>query len=131
VTETRIRWEDEPPASGDVYLIASTGYIGTVKEPAFKIYTPDELHDNWLLSVRLLAGGQFFRADDRAILKAEAERWLRVFVSSLGAVFPAVHTEGPKRMTGRKLVRTCSCGKPWPCPEDLTLPAPGPATGME
>jgi hypothetical protein len=28
---------------------------------------------------------------------------------------PSDHLEMPKRMTGRRLVRTCSCGKPWPC----------------
>lgn len=28
---------------------------------------------------------------------------------------PSDHAEMPKRMTGRRLVRTCSCGKPWPC----------------
>ena len=28
---------------------------------------------------------------------------------------PSDHAEMPKRMTGRKVVRTCSCGKPWPC----------------
>ena len=28
---------------------------------------------------------------------------------------PSDHAEMPHRMTGRKVVRTCSCGKPWPC----------------
>lgn len=28
---------------------------------------------------------------------------------------PSDHAEMPKRMVGRRLVRTCSCGKPWPC----------------
>lgn len=28
---------------------------------------------------------------------------------------PSDHAEMPKRMTGRRVVRTCSCGKPWPC----------------
>ena len=28
---------------------------------------------------------------------------------------PSDHLEMPKRMVGRRLVRTCSCGKPWPC----------------
>ena len=30
---------------------------------------------------------------------------------------PSDHAEMPHRMIGRKLVRTCSCGKPWPCEE--------------
>ena len=28
---------------------------------------------------------------------------------------PSDHAEMPHRMVGRTLVRTCSCGKPWPC----------------
>ena len=28
---------------------------------------------------------------------------------------PSGHAEMPKRVVGRRLVRTCSCGKPWPC----------------
>ena len=28
---------------------------------------------------------------------------------------PSDHAEMPKRMVGRRLVRSCSCGKPWPC----------------
>ena len=28
---------------------------------------------------------------------------------------PSDHLEMPKRMVGRRLVRACSCGKPWPC----------------
>src|SRR5450755_867047 len=83
----RIRWQDKPPVSGDVYLLASNGYVGTSKEPAFKIYRPDELHDNWLLSVRLTAGAKFAYADTPDKLKAEAEQWLDRFVSSLGASF--------------------------------------------
>lgn len=30
---------------------------------------------------------------------------------------PSDHAEMPHRMTGRRLVRTCSCGKPYPCEE--------------
>ena len=35
----------------------------------------------------------------------------------MGTVLPSPsdHAEMPHRMVGRKLVRTCSCGKPWPC----------------
>ena len=28
---------------------------------------------------------------------------------------PSDHAEMPHRMIGRRLFRTCSCGKPWPC----------------
>ncbi len=28
---------------------------------------------------------------------------------------PSDHAEMPHRVVGRTLVRTCSCGKPWPC----------------
>ena len=32
-----------------------------------------------------------------------------------GLPSPSDHLEMPKRMVGRRLVRTCSCSKPWPC----------------
>lgn len=91
MTETkrkRIRWDDQAPRNGDVYIVAHIGYAGTIQEPAFMIYTPDEMHASWLLSARLVPGSQFFYADTPEDLKAEAERWLERFVSSLGAVFP-------------------------------------------
>lgn len=28
---------------------------------------------------------------------------------------PSDHLKMPKRLVGRQIVRTCSCGKPWPC----------------
>lgn len=86
-TTARIRWEDEPTGDGDVYVIASKGYAGAIEEPAFRIYRPDEVHDNWLLSVRLTGGSKFFYGTSSDELKAEAERWLERFVSSIGAVF--------------------------------------------
>jgi len=89
MTETdRIRWEDKTPGNGDVYRIAHLGYIGTVEGAAFIIYTPDEMHADWLLSVRLVPGGTFFYDVSAEALKAEAEEWLAGFVSSLGAIFP-------------------------------------------
>ena len=30
---------------------------------------------------------------------------------------PSDHAEMPKRLVGRRIVRSCSCGKPWPCEE--------------
>src|SRR5208282_4945803 len=88
MTETRIRWEDKTPGSGDVYNVAHIGHVGTVLGAAFIIYTPDQLHANWLLSVRLIPGSTFLYADSPDELKAEAECWLERFVSSLGASFP-------------------------------------------
>ncbi len=87
-TTARIRWNDETPGNGDVYNVAHTGYVGTVDEAAFIIYTPDTMHADWLLSVRLVPGGQFLYDDSPEKLKDEAERWLERFVASLGAVFP-------------------------------------------
>lgn len=84
---TRIRWEDKTPASGDVYNVASIGYVGTVEESAFIIYTPDEAHAGWLLSVRLTPGSRFFYGASQDELKDRAERWLEEFTASLGAVF--------------------------------------------
>ncbi len=87
MTTTRIRWDDKTPGNGDVYNVASIGYAGTVEEAAFIIYTPDDLHADWLLSVRLIPGSTFLYADTPGELKAEAERWLTGFVTSLGASF--------------------------------------------
>lgn len=90
MTETagRIRWEDKTPGNGDVYNVASVGYVGTRPESAFIIYTPDELHAGWLLSVRLTPGSQFFYAASRDELKDRAGRWLEEFTASIGAAFP-------------------------------------------
>ena len=87
-TTTRIRWHDKTPGNSDVYNIAHIGYVGTVEESAFIIYTPDTMHADWLLSVRLIPGSTFLYADTPGELKAEAERWLEEFVASLGAIFP-------------------------------------------
>lgn len=91
----RIRWQDKEPGNGDVYHVASIGFAGTAEEAAFIIYTPDELHAGWLLSVRLVPGGLFLYAGTPDELKVKAERWLERFVSSLGAVFPDEAYEFP------------------------------------
>ena len=88
MTETRIRWQDKTPGNGDVYNVACTGYVGTVEGAAFIIYTPDTMHADWLLSVRLVPGSTFLYGGTPDELKAEAERWLAGFITSLGAVFP-------------------------------------------
>jgi len=81
-TTARIRWQDDG-LSGN-----HAGYVGTLAGPAFRIYSPDAAHDDWLLSVRVAAGSEFIYDDGPEKLKDEAERWLERFVSSLGAVFP-------------------------------------------
>lgn len=85
VTETnRIRWDDGPEPA-----VVWSGYVGTLLTPAFKIYGPDERAHNWLLAVQFgPEGSLFFYADDPDESKAQAERWLEEFISSLGAVFP-------------------------------------------
>lgn len=80
MTEPRIRWEEA--LDGE-----TIGYIGTLPLPAFRIYSPDAAHGNWLLSIRLAPGNEFVYGASMDELKAEAERWLAGFVSSLGAVF--------------------------------------------
>jgi hypothetical protein len=77
----RIRWE---PAG----LLGCEGYVGTFTEPAFGIYGPDGANESWLLAIGLAAGTGFIYGSSSGELKAEAERWLEEFVSSLGAIFP-------------------------------------------
>ena len=88
-TSARIRWEDKIPGNNDVYNVASIGYVGTVEESAFIIYTPDEAHAGWLLSVRLVPGSKFIYGASPEEMKSKAERWLKEFVTSLGTAFPA------------------------------------------
>lgn len=112
MTETkRIRWE--PTVHGGF-----VGHVGTLEPWVFQVFkASDHPGDNrWMLTAQLPGAVAEYRpGDDPDELKAEAERWLAEFVSSLGAIFPPGHIEGPKRMAGREMVRTCSCGKPWPC----------------
>jgi hypothetical protein len=79
----RIRWSDDL-ADARHFI----GHVGTVAEPAFKLYGPIDGSDRWLLSIRLRSAVEFVYRDDPDELKADAERLLSEFVSSLGAVFP-------------------------------------------
>ena len=83
MTETRIRWSDEPGET--------LGHVGTFGRPVFRIWPPDEEGDRILL-VYLAGDGQHMYHDDTAhaleALKTKAEGLLSEFVSSLGAVFP-------------------------------------------
>jgi hypothetical protein len=79
----RIRWSDDL-ADARHFI----GHVGTVAEPAFKLYGPIDGSDRWLLSIRLRSAVEFVYRDDPDELKADAERLLAEFVSSLGAIFP-------------------------------------------
>ena len=74
----RIRWERD----------GTEGYVGTVASRVFALWPPEEDDGEWLLTTALtgMEGERRYGAPDE--LKAEAERWLERFVSSLGAVFP-------------------------------------------
>jgi hypothetical protein len=87
MTETeRIRWSEEIPGQ-------FTGYTGTLRYPSlFHIYRPyRDCDDIWVLTSRL-PGMERERysgndGDGPEELKAEADRWLVRFATSLGASF--------------------------------------------
>ena len=92
MTETRIRWSDAPET------VEVIGWVGTMASHVFTIWPPEEDGENggeYLLTGRLPDhhGTRFYGTRDE--LKAEAERWLERFVSSLGAVFPDEAYEFP------------------------------------
>ena len=80
----RIRWE-----AGQFGNLV--GYAGTVESWVFQVWhISDDEDSHWSL-ISSLPDAQNWNAadpDDPEPLKAEAERWLTEFVSSLGAVFP-------------------------------------------
>ena len=81
-TAARIRWE--PAAGGGAF-----GYVGTRGTALFKVWQPREgigTAQPWAIKSDWMAGYATGAAPDT--LKAEAERWLEEFTSSLGAVFP-------------------------------------------
>jgi hypothetical protein len=79
----RIRWTEADDETGPV-----TGHVGTLGHPAFVIWPPLSDGDDWRLACGLsnLAMERIFRPSAEE-LKAEAERWLEEFVSSLDASF--------------------------------------------
>lgn len=85
MTETRIRWQDDVLGSGE-----ADGFTGTLAHPAFAIWKPPQAGGEWVLTSNL-PGQEHDRSFDVAPdkLKAEAERWLAEFITSLGATFPA------------------------------------------
>lgn len=78
---TRIWW-----GSGDGASLI--GRVGTLEENAFLIVPPGIASEWALLSSLPGIDRKRGHADDPDTLKAEAERWLEEFVSSLGAIFP-------------------------------------------
>jgi|SRR5579859_3407133 len=74
----RIRWE---PVEGGM-----DGYVGAVVPPPFTIHCANLSYADWMLTAEL--PGDAVSGNDLDELKAEAERWLERFVSSLGAIFP-------------------------------------------
>lgn len=95
----RIRWK--PTRYGGV-----TGHIGTLEPWLFQVFQSNCDHGDvvlgeWELTSQLPAprARQHGHSHDPDTLKAEAERWLAEFVSSLGAIFPP----GP-------VVSRCECG---------------------
>ncbi len=88
----RIRWEGRPEISSAAYL----GYVGTLDPDLFRIYAPDDRDDDWILA-SMLPGQSSLRhySDNPDAPKAEAEKWLAEFTSSLGAIFPEDAYEFP------------------------------------
>ena len=88
----RIRWERND--DGSHVTPAYEGYVGTIGEPLFFIFEPDDRDPWWILTSSLPGLPGAGRAERRAHggdpdkLKAEAEQWLERFVASLGAIFP-------------------------------------------
>ena len=79
----RIRWE--PTKYG-----GWTGHVGTARDWLFQVWLADTAAAGWQLDSTLPGqfGSGWHRCDnDPDTLKAEAERWLEEFVSSLGVTF--------------------------------------------
>lgn len=77
-TTARILWNDGDEITG------STGVLGPLTFRIIRVY----MEAKWMLLAHGLGmDSRQARNDDREELKAEAERWLEEFVSSLGAVF--------------------------------------------
>lgn len=75
----RIRWNDGDEITG------STGVLGPLTFRIVRVY----LDAKWMLLAHGIGmDSRQGRSYERDELKAEAERWLEEFVSSLGVIFP-------------------------------------------
>lgn len=84
ITTARIRWEPNGHGTGVV------GYVGTMSEWLFQIWSPDAPGGEWVLQMAHTQGGDYrprYGASPDE-LKPEAETIFARFVASLGAVFP-------------------------------------------
>jgi hypothetical protein len=91
----RIRWQDADESAPPCCL---TGYAGAVGEDLFRIFPPDDEEPEHVLTADLpgMRGRRSYGTPDE--VKAEAERWLTEFASSLGAVFPPAALEWAVRV---------------------------------
>jgi len=92
VTETTQQRDDLAAALDGFWLTIA----GEGRQVHGQIANPDEVADVLHATLSRIAAER--RPDMAAVLPS-----------------PADHLEMPHRMIGRKIVRTCSCGKPWPC----------------
>ncbi len=76
----RIRWE--PTQYGGF-----TGHVGTLETWVFQIYRPVLASQGWVLTATFPGALNDVRPGTADELKAEAERWLEEFVSSIGASY--------------------------------------------
>jgi len=76
----RIRWEATKYGGW-------TGHVGTLETWAFQIQRPVLAGERWLLTATFPGALNDIRPGIPDKLKAEAERWLKEFISSLGAIF--------------------------------------------
>ena len=92
----RIRWEDNEHRWDDGGCML--GYAGTRKDWLFQIFEATDDADDETLALTFSLSGvsavEIAQGDSTEKLKAEAEKWLEEFASSLGAVFPGGHPEG-------------------------------------
>lgn len=86
-TTPRILWIDEGTRP-------ITGHVGSLGPSAFSLYQPEFTGDEWVLMSRLTGQEDVCRYGASADgLKPEAEALLAEFITSLGAIFPAILRE--------------------------------------
>lgn len=119
MSEPRIRWHDEP-VNGE-----SMGSVGTLDPAVFRIWAPEVPGGEWLLTAAMLPGfvGRRSHGASPDELKAEAERWLEEFVSSLGvslAVTPDARWQALKDHLSEQIVKNLEIAESFQAPPDAT-----------